>query len=78
VRSCSAEPATTPPRAVTGADDAWQLETNDPTHLAGIRQCPPADDAGIDGLVAQDKFDTAGANLGRFAHWHFEAPAGTS
>src|SRR4051812_42927577 len=69
VVSCSQSPASTPPRAPSGSDDAWVFETDDSEHYESIRDCPPSDDAGIVGLVVQDKRNTAGADLSRFAQW---------
>jgi hypothetical protein len=78
VHSCSANTVVNPPLPLSGADDAWTYETNDPTHFEQTDHCAPSDDTGIDGLVSQTKLNSGSAPLGRFAQWRFDAPAGTS
>ena len=78
VRSCSANPAATPPTGPDRGRRRLGFETDDPAHLESVRNCPPSDDIGIDGLVVQDKLNSADPPLGRFAQWRFDAPAGTS
>lgn len=78
VRSCSGNPATAPPAGLSGVDDAWTFETDDPTHLESAANCPPMDDTGIDGLTAQTTLQSGATPQSRFAQWRFDAPSGTS
>jgi hypothetical protein len=80
VRSCTLNPALNPPRPTGGADDAWVFETSESplVHFEAVRNCPPADDSGHDGIVAQTKLNSGGPVVGRFAQWRFDAPTGTS
>src|SRR4051794_11095321 len=78
VTSCSANSAASPPTPAGGADDAWVFDTDDPAHFEGLDQCPPADDSGIDGLIAQTRLRSADVALGRFADWRFDAAPSTS
>src|SRR3954447_18315618 len=78
VRTCSANSVADPPAALSGVDDAWTPESNDTGGLETLHQCPPADDTGSDGLVAETKLLGTAPGVGRFAQWRFDAPAATS
>src|SRR5215218_7478896 len=88
VTSCSTNAQQNPPPPVSGADDAWTTETNDPTRYEFVRHCPPAttvdndpfpgSGADLDGLVVEDRLHGGDAALGTYGQWRFDAPAGTT
>jgi hypothetical protein len=78
VRSCTVDPTASTPVRPSENDDAWQFNTNDSSHLESLNECPATAGSTVDGLIAQPKFDSGGAALGRFAEWHFDAPTGTT
>jgi hypothetical protein len=78
VVACTTNAQATPRPPISGADDAWSPETNDPTHLQLIRNCPPAAESELDGMLVQSKLNSSAAPQTSFAQWRFDAPAGAS
>jgi hypothetical protein len=79
VVSCTTDAQSTPRPAIAGADDAWKTDPgSDTTHLEFVGHCPSASGAEFDGMVVQSRLNSGSAPQGTFAHWLFDAPAGTS
>src|SRR3954451_8031899 len=77
VASCTSNANTLAP--VSGADDAWTPDpSSDLTHTEFVTHCPPGSGVEFDGMRVETKLNSAGAPLGSFAQWRFDAPAGTS
>ncbi|MEA2288119.1 MAG: hypothetical protein QOD55_116, partial [Solirubrobacteraceae bacterium] len=78
VVTCTTDAQVIPRPPVSGADDAWVTETNDPSHLEFVRRCPPQPAVDLDGMVVRTRLNSGGPVTGAYAHWRFDAPAGTS